>query len=46
MQYEDVKDYYGRVLKTNADLQTSACCDPGAMPEHIKRLAANVPTKG
>jgi len=42
MQHDDVKDYYGKVLKTNADLQTSACCDPAAMPEHIKRLAANV----
>lgn len=42
VQYEDVKDYYGKVLKTSADLKTSACCDPDAMPEHIKRLAANV----
>lgn len=42
MQHEIVKDYYGKVLKSSADLKTSACCDPAAMPGHLKALAANV----
>lgn len=32
---ESVKAYYGRVLKSSADLQTSACCLAEAMPPHV-----------
>ncbi len=39
---ESVKDYYGKILKTNADLKTTACCTPGTMPPHLRALAANV----
>ncbi len=42
MQHEIVKEYYGKVLKTNADLKTSACCGPEALPPHIRPLAENV----
>jgi len=42
MQHDIVKDYYGKVLQTTADLQTSACCTADAMPAHIRSLAANV----
>lgn len=42
MQHDVVKEYYGKVLKTNADLKTSACCGPEALPAHIRPLAANV----
>lgn len=42
MQHDVVKDYYGKVLKTNADLKTSACCTADAMPAHIRPLAAKV----
>jgi arsenite methyltransferase len=42
MQHDVVKEYYGKVLKTNADLKTSACCGPEALPPHIRPLAANV----
>jgi arsenite methyltransferase len=37
-----VKDYYGKALKTSADLKTEACCTPDAMPSYVKRLLANV----
>jgi arsenite methyltransferase len=32
---ESVKAYYGKFLKTSADLQTSACCTAEAMPAHL-----------
>lgn len=37
-----VKDYYGKTLKSSADLKTEACCTPDAMPGYVKRLLANV----
>jgi arsenite methyltransferase len=42
MDHDVVKDYYGKTLKTNADLKTNACCTPGAPPPHIAPLLANV----
>ena len=39
---ESVRAYYGKVLKTNADLQTSACCTAEAMPLHLRALAADI----
>ena len=27
-----VQEYYGKTLQTSADLKTSACCTPDAMP--------------
>lgn len=42
MQHDAVKDYYGKVLKTNADLKTTACCTADSMPVHIRPLAAKV----
>ena len=42
MQHDIVKEYYGKVLKTNADLKTSACCGPEALPPHVRPLADNV----
>ena len=42
MSLETVKDYYGHTLKGSADLKTDACCDPGAMPAHVKAALANV----
>lgn len=40
--HEQVQHYYGQELQTSADLKTSACCDPSAMPEWLKPLLANV----
>lgn len=42
MNIDIVKDYYGNVLKTSADLKTEACCTPGDMPAHVKGLLCNI----
>ena len=42
MNVEVVKEYYGKVLKGSKDLKTSACCDGGGVPGHLKTLIANV----
>lgn len=39
---EAVKHYYGQVLKSSSDLQTSACCVGEAMPAHLQPLLRNV----
>jgi arsenite methyltransferase len=38
----DIQDYYGQVLKTNADLKTSACCPLEAPPPRVQALLRNV----
>lgn len=38
----DIQDYYGRVLQTNADLKTSACCPLDAPPPRVRALLKNV----
>ena len=35
---EEVKRYYGKVLKTHRDLRTTACCSPEALPLHLKAI--------
>lgn len=40
--YDIVKDYYGKQLQSSADLKTSACCDPTAMPEWLKPLLSRI----
>ena len=42
MQLEVVKDYYGKTLRSSADLKTSACCDCGTLPAHLERLIETV----
>ena len=39
---EDVKNYYGKILKTNNDLKTSACCSIESFPDHIKAILQNI----
>lgn len=39
---ESVKNYYGKVLKTNSDLQTSACCTIESLPEMYKQIIAEI----
>jgi len=39
---ESVKQYYGKVLQSNKDLQTSACCTAEAMPVHLRELLKDV----
>lgn len=33
-----IQEYYGKVLKSSADLQTSACCTAEAMPAHLRPI--------
>ncbi len=33
-----IQDYYGRVLKSKQDLQTSACCPTAAPPVHVRAI--------
>ncbi|MEZ5818142.1 MAG: methyltransferase domain-containing protein [Hyphomicrobiaceae bacterium] len=42
MTLDIVKTYYGETLQTSADLKTSACCTPGAMPPAVRDLLAKV----
>lgn len=37
-----VKDYYGRVLQSSADLKTSACCLAERLPPHVAAVLADV----
>jgi arsenite methyltransferase len=39
---ESVKNYYGRVLRSSADLQTSACCAAEAPPRRVLDVLAEV----
>lgn len=41
-KHEEVQDYYGKKLKTSADLQTNACCTPQSMPDFIKNALKNI----
>jgi SAM-dependent methyltransferase len=38
--HKDVREYYGEVLKTKADLQTTACCPTEAIPVHLRAKVA------
>ncbi len=39
---DDVRDYYGQVLKSKDDLKTSACCPVDAIPDWMGALIANI----
>jgi len=39
---ESVRDYYGKVLKTNKDLKTSACCLTDSLPARIRDVLKDV----
>lgn len=39
---ESVQDYYGRVLKTNRDLKTSACCTNTSLPSPIQEILTDI----
>jgi len=42
LKKEEVKDYYGKILKTNGDLKTSACCTTDNLPKYIKSILRNI----
>jgi SAM-dependent methyltransferase len=39
---ESVKNYYGKVLKTNSDLKTSACCSVEALPPGAREVIKEI----
>jgi arsenite methyltransferase len=40
--YDIVQDYYGRQLRSTADLKTSACCDISEIPQWLKPLLSKI----
>ena len=36
--HTSVQEYYGRILKSKRDLQTSACCPTAAPPAHVRAI--------
>ncbi len=39
---ENIKNYYGKVLKKTDDLQTNACCTFDAIPQFMKNALSNI----
>ena len=39
---EEIKNYYGRLLKTTKDLKTSACCIMESSPAHILNILREI----
>jgi arsenite methyltransferase len=39
---DSIKDYYGKVLASSADLQTSACCIAETLPAHVAAVLADI----
>ncbi len=37
-----VKEYYGKILKTKNDLQTSACCTSDSLPAHLREIVKEI----
>ncbi len=35
---KEVRHYYGDVVRTSADLKSTACCTPDSMPAHVKEV--------
>ena len=39
---ESVKEYYGKILKSNQDLKTNACCTAESMPVHLREILKEI----
>lgn len=39
---EQVREYYGKILKSSSDLKTSACCPVESMPPHLHGLIDDI----
>ena len=39
---KDVQEYYGKILKTKNDLQTSACCAADSIPAYLRPYLKNI----
>ena len=42
MVHEIVKEYYGKIIKTNSDLKTTACCTPSSLSPNIANLVEKI----
>jgi ubiquinone/menaquinone biosynthesis C-methylase UbiE len=42
LTHEQVKDYYGKVLKSSDDLKTDACCTDEGLPSYLKPILAKI----
>ena len=42
MTYDQVKEYYGKVLQKSDDLQTNACCTDAGMPDFVKPVMSKL----
>ncbi|MCB0408277.1 MAG: methyltransferase domain-containing protein, partial [Bdellovibrionales bacterium] len=42
MGLESVKEYYGKVLQSSQDLQTSACCTAESMPAYLRPILKDI----
>ena len=43
---QSVKDYYGKVLASSADLKTDACCLAESMPSYFKATSSKDSSRG
>ncbi|MGE4107343.1 MAG: methyltransferase domain-containing protein [Bacteriovoracia bacterium] len=42
---EQVKEYYGKILKTNQDLKTNACCLSESIPAYQREILSQIPAE-
>jgi SAM-dependent methyltransferase len=42
LTHDQVKDYYGKVLQTSADLKTDACCTAEGLPDFLKPILSQI----
>ncbi len=40
--FDEVKEYYGKVLQSSNDLKTDACCTTTDMPDYLKQAMSNI----
>ncbi len=39
---ESIQEYYGKILQTSDDLQTSACCSTETLPPQVRKVLADI----
>ncbi len=40
--FDEVKEYYGKILQSSNDLKTDACCTDTDLPDHIKQAMSKI----
>ena len=40
--FDEVKEYYGKILQSSGDLKTDACCTDSNLPDHIKQAMSKI----